>query len=179
MSFTAEFIPDESHGTLGCLLRLALVLRQSDGEWVFLLLGSEPNSDARAQCFVLHKSKYSTIGRSNTMFSHVSGSNAIVRAKPTNNFASVLQSTFAIRCYRIHLPQVPLQWCCRALAHDRISESLSLVAVVVYKAHVVTLVRWCCRAHADSDVGKANFWLLSKLVRSRCCVCLHAWVRCQ
>ena len=51
VSFTAEFIPDESHGTLGCLLRLALVLRQSDGGWVFLLPGSEPNSDARPQCF--------------------------------------------------------------------------------------------------------------------------------
>ena len=51
VSFTAEFIPDESHGTLGCLLRLALVLRHSDGGWVFLLPGSEPNNDARPRCF--------------------------------------------------------------------------------------------------------------------------------
>ena len=45
VSFTAELIPevipDESDG----FLRLALLLRQSNGAWVYLIPGSQPNSD--------------------------------------------------------------------------------------------------------------------------------------
>ena len=115
MSLTAEFIPDEKAMALcSCALPWYSASLMEGGCSYFpalsptVTLGHVVSNHPGAKThlgFVLHQSRYSTIGRSNTIFSNVSGSNAIVRAKPTNKFAPVLQSTFAIRCYRAHLPQ--------------------------------------------------------------------------